>query len=182
MIFFIWILSSTTALVQLSWMDPVHHDIYQEITPDVIKKENIYDVTSLLVFFLAPLVCMMFMYAKIFLEVSRQIDLVQKQSTPGWEKAKEMKYTERKVVIIFAVMLLVFIVGWLPYFIIRLHHPKDVPHLAIYISIWLRYLTSFLNPCMYVFGKRDFRTALKCRKTQKDQYANLLPLDRVEAT
>lgn len=160
-------------------MDPVHHDVYQDLTPDVIRNENIYDVTSLLVFFLAPLVCMVIVYAKIFLEVSRQIDLVQKQSTPGWEEAKEMKYTERKVVTIFAVMLLVYTVGWLPYFVLRLNRLDEVPHLVIYFSIWLRYLSSFLNPCLYVFGKRDFRAALKWRKGRKEQYANLLPLDHV---
>ena len=178
-ILFIWILSAATALIQLSWMDLVHHDVYQDPSADVIRMENIYDVISLLVFFFAPLVCMAFVYAKIFLEVSRQINLVQKQSTPGWQETKEMKYTERKVVIIFGVMLLVYTVCWLPYFILRLSPPEHLPHLLVYICIWLRFLTSFLNPCLYVFGKRDFRAALKWRKSRKDQYANLLPLYHV---
>lgn len=180
-ILFIWILSAATALVQLSWMDPAHHDVYQVPSPDVIRSENIYDITCLLLFFFAPLLCMAFVYAKIFAEVSRQINLVQKQSTPGWEEAKEMKNTEKKVVTIFAVMLLVYTVGWLPYFILRLNRLEELPPLVIYISIWLRFLTSFLNPCLYVFGKRDFRTALKWRKTRNDHYGHLLPLDRVGA-
>ena len=180
-ILFIWILSAATALVQLSWMDPAHHDVYQAPSPDVIRSENIYDITCLLLFFLAPLLCMVFVYAKIFAEVSRQIDLIQKQSTPGWEEAKEIKNTEKKVVIIFAVMLLVYTVGWLPYFILRLYRLEQVPPLFIYICIWLRFLTSFLNPCLYVFGKRDFRAALKWRKTWNDHYGHLLPLDRVGA-
>lgn len=180
-ILFIWILSAATALVQLSWMDPVHHDVYQIPSPDVIRSENIYDITCLFVFFLAPLLCMVFVYARILAEVSRQIDLVQKQSTPGWEEAKEIKNTEKKVVIIFVVMLLVYTVCWLPYFILRLNRLEELPPLVIYICIWLRFLTSFLNPCLYVFGKRDFRAALKWRKTRNDRYGHLLPLDRVGA-
>lgn len=180
-ILFIWILSAATALVQLSWMDIAHHDVYQIPPPDVIRRENIYDITCLLVFFLAPLLCMVFVYAKIFVEVSRQIDLVQKRSTPGWEEAKAIKNTEKKVVTIFAVMLLVYTVGWLPYFILRLHHLEQLPPLVIYICIWLRFLTSFLNPCLYVFGKRDFRAALKRRKTRNLHYGHLLPLDRIGA-
>lgn len=181
-ILFIWILSAATALVQLSWMDPAHHDVNRVPSPDIIRSENIYDVTNLLVFFLAPLLCMVFVYGKIFAEVSRQIDLVQKQSTPGWEEAKEIKYTEKKVVTIFAVMLLVYTVGWLPYFILRLNRLEQLPPLMIYISIWLRFLTSFLNPCLYVFGKKDFRrAALKWRKTRNNYYGHLLALDRVGA-
>ena len=162
-------------------MDIAHHDVYQIPSPDVIRKENIYDITCLLVFFLSPLLCMVFVYAKIFVEVSRQIDLVQKQSTPGWEETKEMKNTEKKVVTIFAVMLLVYTVGWLPYFILRLYRLEHLPPLVIYLCIWLRFLTSFLNPCLYVFGKRDFRSALKWRKTRIERYSHLLPLDRVGA-
>ena len=182
-ILFIWILSAAIALIQLSWIDPIHHDIYKEATADVIRKEMIYDVVSLLVFFFAPLVCMVFVYVKVFSEVSRQINNIQKESTPGWQKAKEMKNTERKVVTIFAVMLLVYAVCWLPYFLLRFLFRKDDLHLLVlYISIWLRFLTSFLHPCLYIFGKKDFREALKWWKAQKERYRIFLPLDRLEPT
>ena len=172
------------ALVQLSWMDPVNHDIYQDPPHDVVRNENIYDVTSLLVFFLAPLVCMVFVYAKIFCEVSRQIDLLQKQSIPGWQEEKKLKYAERKAVTIFAVMLLVYTVGWLPYFALRLNRLDHLHPLVVHISMWLRFLTSFLNPCLYIFGKRDFREALKCMRRKSEtshEYGYMIPLDRLGA-
>lgn len=180
----IWVLSATMALVQLSWMDPVQHDIYEDPSTDLIRKEKIYDVTCILAFIVAPLLCMVFVYAKIFAEVSRQIELLQKQNTPSGQKAKELKYAERKVVTTFSVMLLVYTICWLPYFILRLHRLDQVHVMIIYLSIWLRLLTSFLNPCLYIFGKKDFRAALKwsARKQKRCQYGNLLPLDRVGAS
>ena len=180
---FIWILSAAMALTQLSWIDPVHHDLYQEPTADRLKKEMVYDIISLAVFFCAPLICMIFVYAKIFSEVSRQINNIQNEYTPGWEKAEENKNAERKAVAIFAVMLLVYTICWLPYFILRciLQQRADLHPLFGYISTWLRFLTSFLNPCLYTFGKKDFREAWKWHKTQKEQFRNLLPLNELKA-
>jgi len=180
---FIWILSAAMALIQLSWVDPVHHDVYTEPAADLLKKEMIYDVVSLVVFFFAPLICMVFVYVKIFSEISRQIKNIKKENTPCWQKAKEIKNTERKAVIIFATMLLMHTICWLPYFILRYIYSKgDLHPLVTYITTWLRFLTSFLNPCLYTFGKKDFREALKWGKTQKEQFRNLLPLDRFETS
>ena len=180
---FIWLLSAAMALTQLSWIDPVHHDVYQESTADLLKKEMVYDVISLAVFFLAPLICMVFVYAKIYSEVSRQINNIQKQCTPGWQKAREIKNAERKAVRIFAVMLLVHTICWLPYFILRcIYQRADLHPLFAYIATWLRFLTSFLNPCLYTFGKKDFREAWKWRKTQKERFRNLLPLNQLKAS
>lgn len=180
-ILLIWALSATMALVQFSWINPFDHDIYQEETADLLKKHRIYDAISLVVFFFAPLVCMIFVYVKIFSEVSRQIKNIKKESTPGWQKVKETKNAERKVVTIFAVMLLVYTVCWLPYFILRYIYKGDVHPLVSYISFWLRFLTSFLNPCLYTFGKKDFREALRFGKTPKEQFRNLLPPNSEEA-
>ena len=35
-----------------------------------------------------------------------------------------------------------------------------LPDTFILAVVWLRYLASLLNPCMYIFGKKDFRKAL----------------------
>lgn len=56
-------------LVQLSWMNLVDYDLYQEFIFDVIKKENIYDVICVFVFIVVLLVCMVFVYVRIFNEV-----------------------------------------------------------------------------------------------------------------
>ena len=89
---FIWILSALIALIQLSWIDPGSHNVYEEATAELIRKEIIYDAVSLVIFFFAPLVCMAFVYSKIFFEVSRQINNIRKESYPGWQKVEEEWY------------------------------------------------------------------------------------------
>lgn len=179
----IWLLSATMALIQLSWMNPVDHDPHQELTPDVIKKENIYDVTCVLAFTVVPLVCMVFVYARIFNEVSRQIEFLRKQTAPDSQDSRKLKYVERKVVTTFAVMLLVYAVCWLPYFVLRLYRLDHISVIIMYVILWLRFLSSFLNPCLYIFGKKDFRSALKWsgRKDKRYHYKDMIPLKRVGA-
>ena len=167
-VLFIWILSAIIALIQLSWIDPGSHNVYEEATAELIRKEIIYDAVSLVIFFFAPLVCMAFVYSKIFFEVSRQINNIRKESYPGWQKVEEMKNAERKVISIFTVMLMVYTVCWLPYFILRfIFNDGDLHPLVAHISTWLRFLTSFLNPCLYIFGKKDFRKAFSRRKSRE---------------
>lgn len=37
---------------------------------------------------------------------------------------------------------------------------NELPITLIYVVFYLRYLASFLNPCMYILGKQDFRKAI----------------------
>ena len=177
---FIWILSAVIALIQLSWIDPGSHNVYEEATAELIRKEIIYDAVSLVIFFFTPLVCMAFVYSKIFFEVSRQINNIRRESYPGWQKVEEMKNAERKVLSIFAVMLMVYTVCWLPYFILRfIFNDGDLHPLVAHISTWLRFLTSFLNPCLYILGKKDFRKALS-RRRSRDKRCQIFLADPLE--
>ena len=179
-VLFIWILSAVIALIQLSWIDPGSHNVYEEATAELIRKEIIYDAVSLVIFFFTPLVCMAFVYSKIFFEVSRQINNIRRESYPGWQKVEEMKNAERKVLSIFAVMLMVYTVCWLPYFILRfIFNDGDLHPLVAHISTWLRFLTSFLNPCLYILGKKDFRKALS-RRRSRDKRCQIFLADPLE--
>ena len=123
---------------------------------------------------------MAFVYSKIFFEVSRQINNIRKESYPGWQKVEEMKNAERKVISIFAVMLMVYTVCWLPYFILRfIFNDGDLHPLVAHISTWLRFLTSFLNPCLYILGKKDFRKALS-RRRSRDKRCQIFLADPLE--
>lgn len=170
-------------MVQLSWMNPFDHDVNQDPTPDIMRKENIYDVTCVLAFIIVPLVFMVFVYARIFLEVSRQIASLRKQTVSDSQDSRKLKYAERRVIMTFSMMLLVYTVCWLPYFILRLNDLTYINEFIIYVILWLRFLSSFLNPCLYIFGKKDFRFALKwlVRRDKRYQNEDIIPLDRVGA-
>ena len=158
-IVFIWLVSAVTALMQLSWMDPVHHDPYEEITDDIMRSELIYDVVFLTLFVAVPFVFTCFTYGRILLEIVRQSRTIQRQNVPGMSSTRKRIRHERKAIGIFAAMLLVYLICWLPYFSLRRIDISQMPLVCVYFILWLRFLASLLNPCMYILGKRDIRKA-----------------------
>lgn len=158
-ILFIWLLSVVTSLVQFTWFDPVHHDPHEEESDQFKKKELIYDIVFLTLYFFVPVVVMLVSYVRIIFEIVRQSRNIQQQSTPSQNAGGSRNRHEWKAIAIFAAMMLVYIICWLPYFSLRRFDLTEVPPLTIYCIVWLRYLASLLNPCMYIFGKQDFRRA-----------------------
>jgi hypothetical protein len=161
----IWCLSFFMALIQLAWITPATMDVVKE-RPETIKDKEIpYDLLSIVVFFAVPLLVMLITYGCIFFEVLRQSRNIKKNSVPGYLENRKKDRHEWKAAIMFVIMVVVFVVCWLPYFIIRIQQNFSdaffvLPPVAEYILIMLRFLTSFINPCLYIFGKHDFRKAL----------------------
>lgn len=164
----IWGISAITALVELTWLDPVHHDPNEDLSEYAERAELIYDIIFLVFFFLLPFTLMCFTYASIIFEIVRQSRIIQRQNLPSSHNARQRNRHERKAVTIFAVMLFVYIICWLPYFGLRRFDLSELPISLIYVIIWLRYLASLLNPCLYIFGKYDYRKALiECLKVER---------------
>ena len=159
-ILFIWLTSAITASVQFTWLDPVHHDPHEELSRASLKAELIYDIFFLSFFFLLPFAIMCFTYGRTIFEIVRQSRNIQRQNLPSSHNARNRNRHERKAIAIFVAMLLVYIICWLPYFGLRRFDLSELPIHLIYIAIWLKYLASLLNPCMYIFGKYDYRKAL----------------------
>lgn len=145
--------------MQFTWFDPVHHDPHEEISKFALKAELIYDIIFLSFFFLLPFALMCFTYGCILFEIVRHSRNIQLQNLPSSHNAQRRNRHERKAIAIFAAMLLVYIICWLPYFGLRRFDLSELPIPLIYVAIWLRYLASLLNPCMYIFGKYDYRKA-----------------------
>lgn len=164
----IWILSAVMSLVQLTWNEPANIDVNQEPPDDVIQNEIRYDVTCVILFFGIPLLFMVFAYCRIFREIVRQNKIIQQNSVPGRQQMSSNVRHKFRAVLTFFTMLLVYIVCWLPYFVIRLELNFGVEVIAQtdaaeYALIYLRFFTSLLNPCLYILGKNDFRKAIKFR-------------------
>lgn len=165
---FIWSSSIFASLIQLAWIDYERDDLEEE-NDDVMKHEIRYDVTSLVLYVVIPFMIMTIIYVDIFLEILRQYRHIKQYSSPGWAETKKRTHHEWKAVAIFSVMLLMFIICWLPFFTVRLQHNLgssfyDIPSVVEYVFIYLRFFTSVFNPCVYVFGKRDFRQAISISK------------------
>ena len=159
-IMLIWLLSAVTALVQLSWLDPFHHDLEEETSNEVLRAELIYDVIFLTLYFFLPVGIMFFTYARIILEIARQSRNIHQNYLPTIPRSRGRNRHERKAIAIFAVMLLAYVICWLPYFSLRRLDISELPLPMVYVILWLRYLSSLLNPCIYILGKQDIRKAI----------------------
>lgn len=165
---FIWSSSIFASLIQLAWIDYKRDDLEEE-NDDVMKHEIRYDVTSLVLYVAVPFMVMTTIYVDIFLEILRQYRNIKQYSSPRWAETKKRTHHEWKAVAIFSIMLLMFVICWLPFFTVRLQHNLgsdfyDLPLVVEYVFIYLRFFTSVFNPCIYVFGKRDFRQAISVSK------------------
>lgn len=159
-IMLIWLLSAVTASVQLSWLDPFNHDVYEAPSDEVLRAELIYDVIFLTLFFFLPVGIMFFTYARIILAIARQSRNIHQNYLPTIPRSRGRNRHERKAMVIFAVMLLVYVVCWLPYFGLRRLGVSELPLPMVYVILWLRFLSSLLNPCIYILGKQDIRKAI----------------------
>ena len=157
----IWFLSALASLVQLTWLAPVIQDPHDtNFSADFMKKELIYDIMFLTLFFFLPVAFMFYTYVRITFAIARQSRNIRQQNISMPHSGRIRGRHEWKAVGIFAAMMLVYIICWLPYSGLRRFDLNKLPITLIYVIFYFRYLASLLNPCMYIFGKQDFRKAI----------------------
>lgn len=89
----------------------------------------------------------------------------KKQSNGKSKESLEAK-RERKAAKTLAIITGVFVICWLPFFIIALLMPLcgplcEPPKVVFEIFLWLGYVNSTLNPIIYTIFSPDFRSAFK---------------------
>ena len=157
----IWLLSAVASLVQLTWLASVNQDPHDpDFSADFMRKELIYDILFLTLFFFFPVAFMFYTYVRITFEIARQSRNIRQQNNSMPHSGRIRGRHEWKAVGIFAAMMLVYIICWLPYSGLRRFDLNKLPITLIYVIFYLRYIASLLNPCMYIFGKQDFREAI----------------------
>ena len=174
----IWLLSTFIASVQFAWLDPFRHDVNEDLTDDVRKAEITYDIIFLILFFFLPFVFMTIAYTYITVEIIRQSRHIRKYCIPGSEQRNSGARHERKAVPMFAAMLLVYVICWLPYFALRRIDISKLPIPLIYVIVWLRFVASLFNPCVYIIVKQDFRRVIFRRVAKLGQKTNLTSLTK----
>jgi len=177
-----WSAAAFVSLIQLSWRANVSMD--EEEAEHAYTAQIIYDLSVFALFFAVPLFVMAFIYVRIFTTVryhEKQIWRYHSPSDPenspnGKSNPRNSQNSaQQKTAAIFLAMLVVFIVCWLPFFILsfqeRLSHEDFFPPVWVeYVFYYYaRFFTSLANPLLYVLGKRDFREALLCVFSKKDR-------------
>ncbi|XP_038651520.1 histamine H2 receptor-like [Scyliorhinus canicula] len=149
-----------------------------------LELNKVYALVDALITFYIPLPIMCLTYYRIFKiarEQAKRINNVTGCTTlnPSLPTVKEHKAT-----VTLATVMGVFVICWLPYFVVFTHegisgHPTNKTVFAV--VLWLGYVNSALNPILYAALNRDFRKAyqklLRCGERNlyyRDSPGNLL--------
>ena len=161
---FVWTFSFLLSLLQLWWIQPTDYDRNESIPEEHLNKEVAYCIASLVVYLLAPTGLMTFTYLMTFCEVRRQ-NRQQILNVPAdLQEHRRWNKREGKAVTVFLVMFITHVACWLPFFLLRYQQAVDafyLPDWAVYMIAYSRFVSPVLNPCLYIFGKHDFKKAWK---------------------
>lgn len=168
----IWILSSVIAVLPVVWKS------FLSGNPET-RKTRIFlhlghDVFCFIAVFLIP--CIFIVHAQIamFRAISSRTKQFNKEmrGTKKSHRGKACVSQERKCIAVFATMAILFVVCWLPWFILSFCATMTAldsklfpimlrlsPLLEAFAII--RFSTCIINPILYTFFKRDFLEALK---------------------
>ena len=157
----IWAVSIIVAFIPFAWFNREYTEIEEKL--------SLGHVTfCLIAVFLLPYSFMIYAFAKIFKWISNQRKM--KTKTLSKPHLSRQAALEKRSFVLFSSMATVYLVCWLPWFILTLLHKvysnrKDLQTPSHVFGL-VRYATSIINPILYTFFRRDFQTALKslCRK------------------
>lgn len=169
----VWIFSLASSLIQLVWDHP--SKFWLKRTPLEERYYLGYNIFGIVFCFFLPALIMAISYVRMFLVIHRQIKEIRglySNRNAGNPNQRAPIATEARALCIFALMLTVFIVGWLSYYVAGLVYvvlpevPSKLSDEPFMVLDFIRFAVAFVNPILYAFLKRDFSRALKslCRR------------------
>ena len=161
----IWLNAVMVTLLQFLWLDPTSFDAHQPPSEHERRSEIIFDSVCFALFVGLPLPFMAATYVWIFRQVRRHSQNIRLQATALVGRGTHARMRqEGRAALMFAGMFLMYAVCWAPYFLLRLQlNTTNISYSLGYFLLFLRFGCSFLNPCIYIFGKHDFRKAAGIR-------------------
>ncbi|XP_046841228.1 beta-4C adrenergic receptor-like [Xenia sp. Carnegie-2017] len=187
-LFVIWLISSCNSVVSFTWLASADDYNHLEQPPSLntsrlLRFEFAYALGTLLFFFLAPMFLMIHSFKRILREISRHgkldspaLDLIcsssgqniSKSSSRDGESAQKpsnaLLRSERKPILIFLAMFLIFTVTWASWYVMILIvcvSPQDYKPVGGLWPSFARSSTSLVNPLLYCFVKQDFRNTAR---------------------
>lgn len=161
-----WFISAVVAAVPISWFSMRNRKVRTGLI-----LETAFNVFCLFAVFVVPYTLILFAHVTMFRKVCRRNRNLGSLSGRAKSRIRKKKINERKCMIIFATMAIVFAVCWLPWFVLRLiysligqrliQHDPVAMAICAHVFLIVRYLTSAINPLLYTFFKQDFWRAFK---------------------
>ncbi|KAJ7370845.1 hypothetical protein OS493_029389 [Desmophyllum pertusum] len=150
------------------FMDLEYQHPYSKRRPGSCKEErhNILYVQYHSVF-LHPLIVMIVLDAHMLLLLRKQCKRIARENLPVEfvKREKKLQKRQRRAVLTCVLLLILYVIFWLPYFILELlqqNHYGQIPYQVITFIYYLRLCTSLFNPLTYTLRKYDLKTRAKC--------------------
>ena len=153
----VWVMSFIVAFIPFTWVNMEDRETRGKLTAGHV-------IFCLVAVFLLPYTFMIYAFVVIFKSISNRGK--KKVSIMSRSQLSRQAALERRCFTLFASMATVFLVCWLPWFILVLLHKvyntkKEGLEIATQVFVLVRYATSIINPLLYTFFRRDFNKALK---------------------
>ena len=159
---------SLTSLVRLSWTLDVNIATAKDDLARVQEKETTYFLFNFIVFFFIPLITMIALDAHMLLLLRQQCQRIARENLPAEfvKRENKMQRRQRRAVLTCVLLLILYVIFWLPYFILELmqfYSGDDYGvHPVVNLTIhYLRLCPSLFNPLIYTLRKHDLKKALR---------------------
>ena len=161
-----WVISAVVSAAPIGWFSMRSR---KERTGLIL--ETAFNVFCLFAVFVMLYTFILFAHITMFRKICKRNHDRAGLNSRARSRIRKKKKNELKGLIIFATIAIVFLVCWLPWFILRLiysligqrliQHDNVAMEIASQVFLIVRYLTSVINPLLYTFFKQDFWRALK---------------------
>ena len=157
----VWWTAAAISFIPFAWISTLHPEVH----PVSMKLSLGYAIFCLVVALVLPYIFLIAAFVVMFKAMSRKStkESRNQQLLHRNQSVLKQKAGERKCLVVFATMAVVFAVCWFPSFIVFLitqlveKEMQTVPK----VSLLVRYLTSVIDPLLYTFLKRDFYNSLR---------------------
>ncbi|XP_078342459.1 octopamine receptor beta-2R-like [Oculina patagonica] len=167
----VWVASFIVAFIPFAWSN-------MEDTETQAKLGLGHVIFCFVAVFLLPYAFMIYAFVVIFKSISHQGKT--KGSILSREHRSRQAALEKRCLILFASMATIFLVCWLPWFILMLlfkvKSNAEELEIPAHVFVLVRYATSIINPALYTFFRRDFNSALKSSLKNKRSQRYSFPL------
>ena len=161
-----WIISLGQSLVRLSWTWNVTVEKALEDLAAEQKKETIYFVFNIMMFFVVPLIFMAALDVRMLLLLRRQCQRIARENMPleFIKHEQKLQKRQRRAVLTCVLLLILYTFFWLPYFtlqLLQLYSQTRLTYKTLLTVYYLRLFTSIFNPLAYTLRKQDLRRRVK---------------------
>ena len=161
-----WIISLGLSLIRLSWTWNVTVETADEDLAAARKKETIYFVFNIMMFFVVPLIVMAVLDARMLLLLRRQCKKIARENMPVEfiKHEQKLQKRQRRAVLTCVLLLILYVIFWLPYFtlqLLNLYSQTRHPYEVLVTVYYLRLCSSIFNPLAYTLRKQDLRRRVK---------------------